>query len=112
MASSLSLSSISAGRALELGMKFGVHVAIVQMAPDAPAAIEHPERLAFGGDYYGVGAICYGAFHCSRAAGKVIVAQGEGGRIINVSSVNGFWAWRSRAITTQPKAQSINCRAV
>ncbi len=47
-------------------MKFGVHVAIVQMAPDAPVAIEHPERLAFGGDDdYGVvvvvAAVCSGA---------------------------------------------------
>jgi NAD(P)-dependent dehydrogenase (short-subunit alcohol dehydrogenase family) len=34
--------------------------------------------------------IFYGAFHCSRAAGKVMVAQGTGGRIVNVSSVNAF----------------------
>lgn len=81
-----------ADRAYELGMKFGIHVTIAQMAPDAPAAIEHPEWLAFGGDdYYGAGAICYGAFHYSCAAGKVMVAQSEGGRIINVSSVNGFF---------------------
>ncbi|MCB0150105.1 MAG: alpha-galactosidase, partial [Caldilineaceae bacterium] len=39
-----------ADRAHELGMKFGVHVAIAQMAPDAPAALEHPEWLAFGGN--------------------------------------------------------------
>jgi NAD(P)-dependent dehydrogenase (short-subunit alcohol dehydrogenase family) len=35
----------------------------------------------------------YGAFWVSRAAGKVMVAQGEGGRIINFSSIiafNGF----------------------
>jgi len=50
-----------AERAHSLGMKFGVHVAIAQMAPDAPAAQEHPEWLAFGGDdYYGAGAICLG----------------------------------------------------
>jgi alpha-galactosidase len=36
-----------ADRAHELGMKFGVHVAIAQMAPDAPAALAHPEWLAF-----------------------------------------------------------------
>ncbi len=56
-----------AERAHELGMKFGVHVAIAQMAPDAPAAIEHPEWLAFGGnDYYGAGAICLGHRPCQE----------------------------------------------
>ncbi len=34
--------------------------------------------------------IYYGAVHCSRAAGQVMVAQGQGGRIINISSVNAF----------------------
>ncbi len=34
--------------------------------------------------------IFYGAFHCARAAGKVMVEQGQGGRIVNVSSVNAF----------------------
>jgi NAD(P)-dependent dehydrogenase (short-subunit alcohol dehydrogenase family) len=34
--------------------------------------------------------IYYGALHCSRAAGQVMVAQGQGGRIVNVSSVNAF----------------------
>ena len=37
-----------------------------------------------------VDVIFYGAVHCSRAAGKVMVAQGQGGRIVNVSSVNAF----------------------
>ncbi len=37
-----------------------------------------------------VDVIFYGAFHCSRAAGKVMVEQGQGGRIVNVSSVNAF----------------------
>jgi hypothetical protein len=54
-----------ADRAHELGMKFGVHVAIAQMAPDAPAALEHPDWLAFtGNDYYGAGAICLGHAPC------------------------------------------------
>ena len=54
-----------ADRAHELGMKFGVHVAIAQIAPDAPAAIEHPDWLAFGGnDYYGAGALCLGHAPC------------------------------------------------
>lgn len=34
--------------------------------------------------------IFYGALHCCRAAGKVMVAQGQGGRIVNVSSINAF----------------------
>ncbi|GIK73774.1 MAG: beta-ketoacyl-ACP reductase [Chloroflexota bacterium] len=34
--------------------------------------------------------IYYGAVHCSRAAGQVMVAQGQGGRIVNISSVNAF----------------------
>jgi len=37
-----------------------------------------------------VDVIFYGAFHCSRAAGRVMVEQGQGGRIVNVSSVNAF----------------------
>jgi hypothetical protein len=56
-----------ADRAHELGLKFGVHVAIAQMAPDAPAALAHPEWLAFGGnDYYGAGAICLGHQPCQE----------------------------------------------
>lgn len=56
-----------AERAHELGMKFGVHVAIAQMAPDAPAAQAHPEWLVFGGDdYYGAGAICLGHRPCQE----------------------------------------------
>lgn len=54
-----------ADRAHELGIKFGVHVAIAQLAPDAPAALAHPEWLAFtGNDYYGAGAICLGHKPC------------------------------------------------
>ncbi len=34
--------------------------------------------------------IFYGALHCCRAAGAQMVAQGQGGRIVNISSVNGF----------------------
>lgn len=37
-----------------------------------------------------VDVIYYGAVHCSRAAGQVMVAQGQGGRIVNISSVNAF----------------------
>ena len=34
--------------------------------------------------------IFYGSLHCCRAAGRVMVAQGGGGRIVNISSVNAF----------------------
>ncbi|MBP8292936.1 MAG: alpha-galactosidase [Caldilineaceae bacterium] len=54
-----------AERAHELGMKFGVHVALAQMAPDAPAAQEHPDWLVYtGDDYFGAGAICLGHKPC------------------------------------------------
>jgi NAD(P)-dependent dehydrogenase (short-subunit alcohol dehydrogenase family) len=32
----------------------------------------------------------HGAFHCSQAAARAMVAQGQGGRIVNISSVNAF----------------------
>jgi NAD(P)-dependent dehydrogenase (short-subunit alcohol dehydrogenase family) len=32
----------------------------------------------------------FGAFHCAQAAARAMVAQGQGGRIINISSVNAF----------------------
>jgi NAD(P)-dependent dehydrogenase (short-subunit alcohol dehydrogenase family) len=31
-----------------------------------------------------------GTFHCSRAAARAMIAQGQGGRIVNISSVNAF----------------------
>ena len=34
--------------------------------------------------------IFHGTLHCSRAAGLAMVEQGQGGRIVNVSSVNAF----------------------
>lgn len=37
-----------------------------------------------------VDVIYYGTFHCSRAAARAMIAQGNGGRIINISSVNAF----------------------
>lgn len=37
-----------------------------------------------------VDVIFYGTFHCSRAAARVMVEQRQGGRIVNVSSVNAF----------------------
>lgn len=56
-----------AERAHELGMKFGVHVAIAQMALDAPAAQAHPEWLVYtGDDYFGAGAICLGHTPCRQ----------------------------------------------
>ena len=32
----------------------------------------------------------YGTFRCSQAAARVMVAQGAGGRIVNISSINAF----------------------
>ena len=37
-----------------------------------------------------VDVIYYGTFHCSRAAARAMIAQGHGGRIINISSINAF----------------------
>jgi NAD(P)-dependent dehydrogenase (short-subunit alcohol dehydrogenase family) len=34
--------------------------------------------------------IFYGALHCCRAAGRIMVEQGQGGRVVNISSVNAF----------------------
>jgi NAD(P)-dependent dehydrogenase (short-subunit alcohol dehydrogenase family) len=34
--------------------------------------------------------IFYGSLHCCRAAGRIMVEQGRGGRIVNISSVNAF----------------------
>jgi NAD(P)-dependent dehydrogenase (short-subunit alcohol dehydrogenase family) len=34
--------------------------------------------------------IFYGSLHCCRAAGRIMVAQGRGGRIVNVTSVHAF----------------------
>jgi NAD(P)-dependent dehydrogenase (short-subunit alcohol dehydrogenase family) len=37
-----------------------------------------------------VDVIYYGTFHCTRAAARAMIAQGHGGRIVNISSVNAF----------------------
>lgn len=37
-----------------------------------------------------VDVIYHGTFLCSQAAGRVMAAQGQGGRIVNISSVNAF----------------------
>jgi NAD(P)-dependent dehydrogenase (short-subunit alcohol dehydrogenase family) len=34
--------------------------------------------------------IFYGSLHCCRAAGRIMIERGEGGRIVNISSVNAF----------------------
>lgn len=54
-----------ADRAHALGMKFGVHLALAQMHPDAPAAHAHPEWLIHtGDDYFGAAPICLGHDPC------------------------------------------------
>ena len=56
-----------AERARELGMRFGVHMALAQMSTAAPAAQEHPEWLIHtGDDYYGAGPICLGHVPCQE----------------------------------------------
>ena len=52
-------------RARELGMRFGVHMALAQMSTAAPAAREHPEWLIHtGDDYYRAGPICLSHTPC------------------------------------------------
>jgi hypothetical protein len=52
-------------RAHALGMKFGVHLALAQMNPDAPTARAHPEWLIHpGDDYFGAAPICLGHDPC------------------------------------------------
>lgn len=54
-----------AERAREHGMRFGVHLALAQMHPEAPAAQAHPEWLIHtGNDYFGAGPICLGHVPC------------------------------------------------
>jgi alpha-galactosidase len=46
-------------------MRFGVHIALAQCAPDAPVAHEHPEWLAGTyDDYFGAGRLCLGHAPC------------------------------------------------
>ena len=55
-----------------------------------------------------VDVIYHGAFHCSRAAGKVMVAQGRAGASSTSRRSTPSWAWRNPAITTRPKARSTS----
>lgn len=57
----------------------------------------------------------YGALHCARACARSMVAGGRGGRIVNISSVNGFLgADRSTPYNTAKGAldQLTRCLAV
>jgi alpha-galactosidase len=52
-------------RARELGIKFGVHMALAQMSLQAPAAQAHPEWLIHDNDdYFGAAPICLGHEPC------------------------------------------------
>jgi alpha-galactosidase len=52
-------------RCHELGMAFGLHVALAQMHPEAPAAKAHPEWMICPRDeYFGAGSICLGHAPC------------------------------------------------
>ena len=54
-----------AARAKQYGMRFGVHVALAQCAPQAPIATEHPEWLIHSyDDYFGAGILCFGNDPC------------------------------------------------
>lgn len=54
-----------AARARQYGMRFGVHVAMAQCAPDAPVARTHPEWLIHTyDDYFGAGILCFGHDPC------------------------------------------------
>ena len=54
-----------ADRAHELGMRFGVHLAIAQCDPLAPIALEHPAWLIHtDDDYFGAGPLCLGHTPC------------------------------------------------
>ncbi len=52
-------------RCAELGMRFGVHMALAQMNPNAPAAQAHPEWLIHAGDdYFGAAPLCLSHAPC------------------------------------------------
>jgi alpha-galactosidase len=54
-----------AARAKELGIRFGVHMALAQCNPQAPIALEHPEWLIHtNDDYYSAGPLCLGHDPC------------------------------------------------
>jgi 3-oxoacyl-[acyl-carrier protein] reductase len=50
----------------------------------------------------------YGTFVCSQAAARQMVAQGRGGRIVNVASNSGLFGGRGRAAYGASKAGIIN----
>jgi alpha-galactosidase len=68
-----------ADRAHELGMKFGVHLAIAQCDPQAPVALEHPNWLIHtSDDYYAAGPLCLGHAPCREwLTGEIIRLVGE-----------------------------------
>ena len=49
-----------------------------------------------------------GTFYCAQAAAKQMVAQGDGGRIVTVSSNSGLFGGRGRAAYGSSKAGIIN----
>ncbi|MBM4413423.1 MAG: alpha-galactosidase [Chloroflexi bacterium] len=54
-----------AERARSYGMRFGVHIAIAQCAPEAPIAKQHPEWLVSTyDDYFAAGFFCFGNDPC------------------------------------------------
>lgn len=55
-----------------------------------------------------IGVNLKGAFYCAQAAARQMVAQGEGGRIVTVSSNSGLFGGRGRAAYGASKAGLIN----
>lgn len=58
---------VLADRAHELGLKFGVHLALAQASLDSPVAREHPDWLIHtGDDYFGAAPLCLGHAPCRQ----------------------------------------------
>lgn len=53
-----------------------------------------------------------GVFFCAQAAGRQMIAQGQGGKIINIASQNGVIAMPHRAAYCAAKAGVINLTRV
>jgi alpha-galactosidase len=58
---------VLADRVHDLGMKFGLHLALAQAAADSPVAREHPDWLIHtGDDYFGAAPLCLGHAPCRQ----------------------------------------------
>jgi 3-oxoacyl-[acyl-carrier protein] reductase len=55
-----------------------------------------------------IGTNLYGTFVCAQAAARQMVAQGRGGRVVNIASNSGIFGGRGRAAYGASKAGIIN----